>query len=737
MLQVHRHLRLALATLGVLFGGALSAAPALADYEPGTPASFESASGPIASLNGVAVDQTHGYVYAGGTGGTIYKFNEKGEPENFSALGQAELKVPGATPILYQLAVDNSASSPSKGDLYIADYGDGVVYRYEESGTLNGEITGLSGLLGAAIAVNSEGDVYVGEFNEGKVLKYSPTGATMNGGSPVLEGPQRLNGLALNSKGDLYVAEEAGTLEYEPEGETFKPAGTQIGSTAPGFDVAVDESTNNVFVDNYTLIEEFNETGASIGATFGPSSLNESNAVAVNETTKTVYAGNRASGDIEVFVPGAGKAKQLLTVKVEGTGEGEVNGSEIKNCTSSGGTCTEEAEETTKVTLTQTAKPGSEFVEWVGEACAGSKEATCEVTIPGKAIEVKAVFNLQPVLAEFPVNVKVTGEGEANGEGIEKCTSSTGTCVKEAKETKKVTLTATPKAGWVFAKWSGVTCEQGAKSATCTFTMPQEEVKVAAEFEETHAFPLTVFITGQGEVESTPAGIMCSSEECTQEFEGVVTLTEKEKAGSGYEFAGWIGCRKVNATTCEVAVTAASEVTAAFVKAGTQGPTGATGATGATGPEGPKGSTGSTGSTGPAGPTGPAGSNGEKGANGANGAAGAQGPAGPAGAAGPAGPAGRVELVTCTKSGKKKKCTTKLVSGTVKFTATGSSASVAQATLSRHGAVYAAGTARSTHGTMSLRLLPVRKLRPGRYTLTLISGAGQHERIRSESFTLR
>jgi hypothetical protein len=37
----------------------------------------------------------------------------------------------------------------------------------------------------------------------------------------------------------------------------------------------------------------------------------------------------------------------------------------------------------------------------------------------------------------------------------------------------------------------------------------------------------------------------------------------------------------------------------------------------------------------------------------------------------------------------------------------------------------------------SLRLTPLRNLRPGKYTLTLISGAGKHKRITSESFTLR
>jgi hypothetical protein len=87
--------------------------------------------------------------------------------------------------------------------------------------------------------------------------------------------------------------------------------------------------------------------------------------------------------------------------------------------------------------------------------------------------------------------------------------------------------------------------------------------------------------------------------------------------------------------------------------------------------------------------------------------------------------------VTCKKVGKKQKCTTKLISGTVKFTT-----SSARATLSRHGAVYATGTERGAHGSMSLRLTPLRRLRPGNYELTLISGAGRHERIRNESFTL-
>jgi DNA-binding beta-propeller fold protein YncE len=207
-------------------------------------------------------------------------------------------------------------------------------------------------------------------------------------------------------------------------------------------------------------------------------------------------------------------------------------------------------------------------------------------------------------------------------------------------------------------------------------------------------FPLTVFIAGEGEVTSTPAGLACSTAECTHEFEGdEVTLTVA-KAGAGYEFAGWIGCKPISAMTCEVERFASTDVTALFVKIGKEG---------------------------------------QAGEPGAKGAAGVQGPPGPTGAQGPAGPAGKVELVTCVKVKGKQRCTTELVSGTVKFTAVGPSA---QATLSRSGKVYAAGTARKTRAGISLRLLALRKLRPGRYTLTLVSGRASHKIVSRQTLTL-
>ncbi len=111
-----------------------------------------------------------------------------------------------------------------------------------------------------------------------------------------------------------------------------------------------------------------------------------------------------------------------------------------------------------------------------------------------------------------------------------------------------------------------------------------------------------------------------------------------------------------------------------------------------------------TGTAGPL-PQGPAGTNGTTGAPGAK---------------GPKGAPGKIQLVTCKivtvkvkgKSVKRKKCTSKLVSGTVKFT---TSSAVRRASLSRGGVLYATGIVTNK----GLVLHALRPVKAGRYTLTL------------------
>jgi hypothetical protein len=131
--------------------------------------------------------------------------------------------------------------------------------------------------------------------------------------------------------------------------------------------------------------------------------------------------------------------------------------------------------------------------------------------------------------------------------------------------------------------------------------------------------------------------------------------------------------------------------------------------------------------TGGALPQGPAGQNGSNGSNGSNGANGAQGARGPA---------GKVELVVCTKvKHKPQKCTTRLVSGPVKFKTARTDLA---ARISRAGTTYATGVAIPT-GKRSWQVVlthRARRLVAGRYTLTLTTHDRRHRTVQRRSITI-
>jgi virginiamycin B lyase len=122
------------------------------------------------------------------------------------------------------------------------------------------------------------------------------------------------------------------------------------------------------------------------------------------------------------------------------------------------------------------------------------------------------------------------------------------------------------------------------------------------------------------------------------------------------------------------------------------------------------------------------------------GATGPAGPAGPTGATGPRGPAGKVELVTCKTVTKKvrghrrklQKCTARLVSKTVKFTA-----AAASAKLSRASHVVASGVSVAAGGGVTELLLADEKpLRRGGYTLSVRSLRGGRWMVHRTTITI-
>jgi hypothetical protein len=115
------------------------------------------------------------------------------------------------------------------------------------------------------------------------------------------------------------------------------------------------------------------------------------------------------------------------------------------------------------------------------------------------------------------------------------------------------------------------------------------------------------------------------------------------------------------------------------------------------------------------------------------------------GATGPSRPAGKIELVVChqttktTTPGHKhkvtvQKCSTRLISGTVKFTTASDDIG---ATVSRAGVSYATGLAVPTApGRWQLVLNDKRILRPGRYTLTLTTHHGRKRTLERRTITI-
>jgi hypothetical protein len=136
-----------------------------------------------------------------------------------------------------------------------------------------------------------------------------------------------------------------------------------------------------------------------------------------------------------------------------------------------------------------------------------------------------------------------------------------------------------------------------------------------------------------------------------------------------------------------------------------------------------------------------------QGQTGQTGATGTTGATGATGAPGPQGSAGQIELVVCNKVTKTvtthghkhkvtvKKCTTRLVSGTVKFTIDGDDL---RATLSRAHHVYATGVAVLTRaGRWQLVLTRQRRrLLSGRYTLTLRTLHGLRRIVQHTTITI-
>jgi DNA-binding beta-propeller fold protein YncE len=318
-----------LCTLATL--GFATTSPALAAAEP-HPQIGEF--GSFTNPNAIAIDESTGDVYVADIGtNTVYKFDASGKAANFSALGSNALTHSFSFPSAYgspaAIAVDNS-SSPSAGDLYVMDAGNGVIDKFNSEGTYLSQIGGFAveELLG--LGVDGSGTVHV-DLAGGHVLVIDEfDGAAVNHliASQELTGnkdfgwgipgeSKKAHGFAVSATGDDYQMYEPSCSCTAKVGQKLSPLGSVDGEGAGDVAVAVDPATGHLYADDQSSVAEW-DTGAmnrngrelvkSVGtlvARFGSPELSGTSGhggIAVDGKTGEIYVSNPGEGN-----PGEGR----------------------------------------------------------------------------------------------------------------------------------------------------------------------------------------------------------------------------------------------------------------------------------------------------------------------------------------------------------------------------------------------------------------------------------------------
>jgi hypothetical protein len=259
---------------------ALGASPAAAKVIHQPEGSFNGADRPShepfsSILPSVAIDRSSGDVWVTeeALSGSVKvdKFNAKGEYAGVQLTGQGTPHGEFAFGAFFPgiAAVDNTASGPNKGDLYVSDTEHHVVDRFSSSGAFECQITGRkpsatptpeeehecngaagseptggpAGIEPSGLAVDSAGDVYVADRAHNVIDVFGPSGAYKE---KITDSHlTSLATIALDSVSNLYVTNSnTNVVKFDSSGHFVSVIAE--GNTPGG--VAVDPANNHVYV---------------------------------------------------------------------------------------------------------------------------------------------------------------------------------------------------------------------------------------------------------------------------------------------------------------------------------------------------------------------------------------------------------------------------------------------------------------------------------------------------------